>query len=454
MNSNKTPFLRSIIEKLTLVLPYFIVLGILDYRFHFFYYNYLNRIRPLTGNAFFDFFSIYDLYIWAVALLLLCAFASDIKKNSTILKAWLRNPFLAVSCVLFLAGGITAVVSYAPVAPILHSFISYVNTNYFTPFLTALLLLYALTSKIKMTQFFKHFIFAFSLLGSLTLFEYATDLLPGPSHDFLNRAVWPYIDPFVLNKPESANWLSYLFAPLFLCSIYYLFDRDTHTYSDRILYIVGALIGSSVIVASQSYAGLGAAAIIAFGYLFKKIPTRKQKIGLIVMATTLITVFIYSQKDSRKMQILFGNYKKENSLERRAQIYTETISLLRENPFTGIGMGNFQSAFREGMGTYLEKPIPEDEVPPHPHNVILHFWGELGIFGLIFMICMYCYTALSWCRKTLTNPGYLGLGYILIHGIADVPFGLQEASTMFFILWATVVIFHRQYSETSIDDAR
>ncbi len=451
MNTKKIGFLRAAIEKLTMGIPYFIIAGILDYRFHSFYYLYVNVIRPLTGQAFFDFFSIFDFYIWGASLLLIIVLFKNLKKNVPTIKVWLQDPFLAVSLLLFITGGLTAIFSYNPTEPIIHSFKSYVNTNYVTPFLTALLLSFTLNTKEKIRTFFKHFIFAFSLLGAATLFEYATDLLPGVSHDFLNRAVWPYIDPFVANKPESANWLSYLFSPLFILSLYFLCEREKKYMADTILYISGILIGLSVIVASKSYAGLGAAAFVTFLYLFKKIPTLKRKVGLIVMGIVFITGFLYTQKDSQKMQILLGNYKKENSIERRIQIYSVTLKMLHENIFTGFGPGNFQSAFRQSMPLYLEKPIPEDEVPPHPHNILLQFWSELGISGLIFIVIIYCYTLFSWCKKSLTAPGYLVMSYILIHGLVDVPFGLQEASTLFFIVWAAVVIFHRQRRESSID---
>ncbi len=443
--------LRTFIETLSFGIPYFLVAGILDYRFHNSFYKYLNIFRPFSNKAFFDFFSVYDFYIWSVSSALVIYFITNPKKHFFDIKAYLTDKYILLCISLLLLGGLAAAISYNPTEPIIHSFISYTNTNYLTPLLSALLIAFSFDTKEKLNSFIKHMIFAFSILGGATVFQYTIGTLPGTSHDFLNRAVWPYVDPFSINKPESANWLSYIFAPLFLMSTYQICETKKKNYSDTLLYMAGLFIGLAVVISSKSYAGLGACGIVTFAYLFKKIPTIKQKLVLIILSIVLVTGFLYSQINSQKLQILLGNYKKENSLERRVQIYTVTLNVLGANPITGIGPGNFQSYFRQSMPFYLDKPIPEEEVPPHAHNLLLHFWSELGICGLAFIFLTYCTIIIVWCKKARITLGILLISYVLLHGIVDVPFGLQEASTLFFIWISLVVSFRRHSTETGID---
>lgn len=451
---------QKILEQIPLLIPYALIGGILDYRFHNFYWPELNEFRPLTGSYLFDFFSFYDFFMYAASIVIVIFILLKCNRNTPLkqlfeFKNKIRHVylFLILFC-LYITGIIFSYFFFSPVTPQIHGIASYLNTNYINPLVTFLILFLTLTTEQKIIAFTRHCVIAFSLLGLGVLTEYYTDILPGVSHDFLDRAVWPYIDPFIPKKPESANWLSYLFAPIFLMCVYRIFENKSSTKAkeqNKFVYFCGLIISLSIIFVSRSYAGLAATIVVFSLYFLKKTPSLKKRIALLVSGFLLIGIFVYTQKDSRKFQILLGNYQKENSIHRRVQIYTVSIQMLLEKPFKGLGPGNFQSVFKQNMEKYLSKPIPNEELPPHPHNLILSFWSELGIGGLFFIIAIYIGILLNWCKNKITIIGVLPLSYLVIHGVFDVPYALQEASVLFAIYIFLVVRKEQQISFSTID---
>lgn len=95
--------------------------------------------------------------------------------------------------------------------------------------------------------------------------------------------------------------------------------------------------------------------------------------GLVVLG--LIALPILSQIP-RLQGIL--NLQRTSSLV-RTQLWTASVSLIREHPITGVGLDQFLYAYRS---RYI---LPEAWAEPdlsHPHNVLLDFWVRLGIAGV------------------------------------------------------------------------
>ncbi|PJC36900.1 hypothetical protein CO046_02945 [Candidatus Peregrinibacteria bacterium CG_4_9_14_0_2_um_filter_53_11] len=428
-------------------LPFFLITGLIDYRFHNYLWPAADRLRPLKPLFLFDFFSAYDGYA-----LLLLAVGGLVGAASLIVNkglkpgravGWLKNlrpRWLYLAALLTLLGVLSSYFLTTPIEPRIHSFRWYAGLQFVLPIAIFLLGSLIIREERWRRRLLVSWMSCFGLLALGGIGEFFTDLLPGVNKDFLGRLVWPYIDPFVPNKPESANWLSYLFAPTFLIALTEL-TRRLKKGRSIILEAGVALSSLMALLLTQSYAGIGAVAIVATLWLFWQLG-RKGKIILVIGVLLVGVVGIATQYDSPKFQILLGNYKKENSVERRAQIYTVAVGMLREDPIAGIGPGNFQSSFKEKMSDFLEAPIPNEEVPPHPHNLILYFWSELGVLGLLALILIYSGTLGELLLKRSTAA--VVVSYLLIHGLVDVPYGLGETSTVFWLTLLLVVISYRQ----------
>jgi O-antigen ligase len=126
----------------------------------------------------------------------------------------------------------------------------------------------------------------------------------------------------------------------------------------------------------------------------------------------------------------------------QAELLAEKFNFeaFKKHPFIGIGPGNYQTFFTNNMDEYLgEEKLPENHIPPHPHNLITHFWSDLGIFGLVSILGVYsfCLSGLIFRRE---NEYFLILAYFLGHGLLDLPYGMEEGAVLFWLFLAFICI--------------
>ncbi len=425
---------QKILQKVTLILvallPTAIILSLLDYRFHSYFWPQLDLLR-FQQSAFFDFtsFSFY-FYILLIGICLIqfifFDFKQQIKNSLKILPIW-----LLISIILAIAGAFIAELNHVPLEPVIKSPLNQILINLLVPIGLAVSLIWQQkTNPTSATVLKKSFSITFGLFALIILFEFVTNYFPGDNRDFLNRLVWPYIDPFVDLKAESANWLSYIFAPATLISIY-LFKQFKKPH-----FLVSAVLTVSVLLLTKSYTGILAFGS-AIGLYFFLLANNKWKVRIIILSLICLGIFVLTQWHTPKFQVLLGNYHLPNSLERRAQIYEASIKGLTEQPLTGFGIGNYQNYLRNNIKRLTGDTIPERELPPHPHNLILYFWSEFGLLGLISILTVYLGVTWSIISQPRSNAIYSFLLYPLIHGLFDVPYGLEEVSIIF---WVTIAI--------------
>jgi O-antigen ligase len=396
------------------ILPFAIIAGILDYRFHNYFWPWGTGLR---SGFMFDFASVFEFF--AVFFVGFALWKS--RKKLPPLPRWLWAALAA----LFL-GIVVSGLSYEPVEPRIQSWIFQVGINYALPIAVA----GAALLSWKREEFERWTLGAFTALGSLSILEFLTDWLPGANQDFLGRLVWPYIDPFVGMNPESANWLAFVFGPIVILAALRL------TKKPDLISSLAFFVGAGVMLLSQSYTGIGVLGGILAYLIFVKLP-RKWKAASLVGALLALGIFVATQYDSPKFQILRGDYDRPNSIERRVQIYTFTWESFKEDPLGGIGAGNYQSYFRENQGRILDETIPEIELPPHPHNLLGKWWADLGLFGVAALALIYA--ASLWQIFRWQNLAYLPLAYPLAHGLLDTPYGLMEVSVLFW-LWLAFAV--------------
>ena len=413
--------IEKIFEVLLYGLPLALIAGILDYRFHNYFWPNTEWFRLFSGGAMFDFSSILQIYLLVLGLIYLLMIALIKEFRPKLCWNW---SFLAVILIAF--GGVSAFSHYQGTPPVIKSFPAQMGTNYLLPLLLFFILFFAFSNSKWRSGFEKSLLISFGLFGALIIFEYFSDLLPGANRDFLGRLVWPYIDPFFDLKAESANWLAFLFGPVMMLSLIRMREKWP--------LLVGT-IALIVVLLSKSYTSIGVLGLLVFIYLLVTVKKSWRK-WIVLGAVVLGVILVATQYNTAKFQILIGkyDYSKANSIERREQIYAVNAVALAENLLVGLGPGNYQNYFRGKMAEVLPVPIPEEEIPPHPHNLALNFWSDLGLFGLVAMILIYIVTGFELLKNRL--PYYFLLAYPLGHGLVDTPYGLEEVSILFWILMA------------------
>jgi|GEM_PF-1362112 hypothetical protein len=435
--------LHRLLDGALYLIPLFVVAGIFDYRFHGYFWNGLSALRPLGGIAMFDLFSVASLFVWILLglYLLTALFVKEVRPRA-------RFRWIYIVIGMIVAGLVVSRVAYVPLEPVIRSYWFQAYINYVSPILMGLVVLFSAGSGgDNSARFLKRFkmswMIVFSLFGAAILFEYFTGLFPGGTGDFLERLAWPYINPLGEMEAESANWLSFLFGPMVILSFIGLFkkviSRDSNWKSLISVELVCAVISGLILTLTKSYTGIGVVGLILIGILFVWLPVRLRKYAVIGVALMAV-VFVATQYNTRKFQILIGNDSQETSLNRRAQIYTLNYEAFKEYPLEGIGPGNYQAFFRENVDRYLpDNDIPEIEIPPHPHNLVMFWWSDLGVFGFLAAVMIYVMVLLGISRKTggsrkKRNAYLFVVLYFLGHGLLDLPYAMEENSLMFWAL--------------------
>lgn len=129
----------------------------------------------------------------------------------------------------------------------------------------------------------------------------------------------------------------------------------------------------------------------------------------------------------------------------RRHLWESSILLLRERPLTGAGLDQFLYWYRS---RYL---LPEAWAEPDlsiPHSLLLNFWVNLGIFGVVILVAFQAgFWRLWWQvrqRASSADPLRLALliglagsmADLLAHGLVDVGYFAINLAFVFFLLLA------------------
>src|SRR3989344_2473438 len=127
----------------------------------------------------------------------------------------------------------------------------------------------------------------------------------------------------------------------------------------------------------------------------------------------------------------------------RFQIWSAALAILKDNPLLGIGLGTFQEyylAYQKYFSPYLEWAVPQ------PHNLILAFWLQTGMIGLIGFLWLVINFFARFYKIVKTIPHQSlqhGAGraaivcavvMVLVQGSVDTTIWKNDLATLFFIL--------------------
>ena len=163
----------------------------------------------------------------------------------------------------------------------------------------------------------------------------------------------------------------------------------------------------------------------------------------------------------------------------RRQQWTETVKMLRDGRLlTGAGLDGYQKAIapfhqagifvKNGDPKWLSKVLWDPayrakvwqpvEIYMYPHNIVLNFWSELGLFGLlVFLWLMGKQLFLSFRgairEKSRERFLFLGVGTAMtatiVHGLVDVPYFKNDLAVIFWIIIVLTVILTRKTEKTN-----
>ena len=227
----------------------------------------------------------------------------------------------------------------------------------------------------------------------------------------------------------------------------------------------------SIYFAKSKGALMGVAAgLVMFGLLAGK-KIRWATIVILILAGLAVAVY----QPARNLAV--SNFTLTNkSGQIRQAGWADGWKMLKDGRLiTGAGLANYQIAVApyhtEGIfikdfsdpdaqrklvfnETYRAAHWQPLEIYLYPHNLVLNFWSELGLAGLllfIWIILKYFWLGIfnlslrgAERRSNLTTEKYLVIGLIsamvviVVHGLVDVPYFKNDLAIMFWLLAATM----------------
>jgi O-antigen ligase len=232
---------------------------------------------------------------------------------------------------------------------------------------------------------------------------------------------------------NSPNYLAMYLAPGIVIAFSQAQSTIRETKSRNFLYLLAASLAIILISFYLTYSYAAWAAVVA-SLLMTAIIKNKEKIDFkkISIAAAVIIFIFLSQWNSQKFMD-FRTLGERSSLESRIMIWSAAEKIISDNPFWGIGPGNFQDKYLEYQKyfpPYLEWAVP------HPHNLYLAFWlygGTLSLAGFLALLFFWFREAIKKEKNSLWAISFAIILYFLLHGLVDTTYFKNDLAVIFWL---------------------
>ncbi|WP_309640646.1 O-antigen ligase family protein [Flavobacterium sp.] len=200
------------------------------------------------------------------------------------------------------------------------------------------------------------------------------------------------------------------------------------------------------------------ALVVGCSYLKIKYNIRKRVFGIGSIVLVLLSVVIYTHfiipktqeiSDSKKntAELYFSRITSHKTLISRTKFWDNSISMWKENPVLGVGLGNWQVNFpKYGLNQFEEFTITNGiDTLQRPHNDFLTILCENGVLGLMaycFIFGIIYYQLLYLIRNTKSvqrwNFIYIlaGISGYLVISFFDFPMERIEHQILLMLFFA------------------
>ena len=220
---------------------------------------------------------------------------------------------------------------------------------------------------------------------------------------------------------------------------------------DRLFLGVTSLMMIGILILTKSrgaWMGL-AAAIVVFSLL-------RWRWGWIVLISglVLVVVAVIMIGPQQLLQILTAN-DAIGGIQGRIEIWSRAVYMIRDFPFTGIGMG----LYKEIESILYPFFLTASGSVPHAHNLFLQVAVDLGIPGLVSWLAISILVlVVSWqiydSGRSQEQKWVMGLGTgflcsqiaLLVHGLTDaVTWGMVRPAPIVWALWGLTMVAWNLY---------
>jgi putative inorganic carbon (hco3(-)) transporter len=245
------------------------------------------------------------------------------------------------------------------------------------------------------------------------------------------------------NAPEA--WYSspnavamFLEPPLAIASGFILYAddrRDRHVAIGCMVFLLPAVLATLSRAAWLTVAVLALVAVIT-------LPQTRLKLA--VLAAALIGALAMTRVPYVAIRLAhqLDPSKRDNTLEGRLRIWSDTWHMLKDHPLFGAGLRAYSRVMKPYVTGGREPEL-------YPHDVYLAIWSELGLLGLVaFVALVGVLLWLAWRAYSLATGFYRPLTWgaaaamvtIVVHGIFDTPIFKNDLAIEFWMVAAYAVV--------------
>ena len=241
----------------------------------------------------------------------------------------------------------------------------------------------------------------------------------------------------------TANALALFLDPLIAiaaATLLYVRDREIQAASAVFLVVAGPAM-----ILTFSRGGFLAMAAVAVGLALSHRRRWWLLGGVVLVAIVLVLIPPIYTRVSVEFQNVGGTTFFGNA--GRIALWTATLQMLQHYPIFGAGL----SGFAERIHPYWN-PIGQPVQFIDPHNIVLNFWVETGVLGVVAAVWLFV-VAFRWSWTGFHAAGgawaALSLGLLLacvafvVHGLVDVPYFKNDLSLEFWIVLGMIECVRR-----------
>jgi putative inorganic carbon (HCO3(-)) transporter len=128
----------------------------------------------------------------------------------------------------------------------------------------------------------------------------------------------------------------------------------------------------------------------------------------------------------------------------RLQLWQSALAMVRDHPLLGVGLDNFLYLYQQ---RYILPGARAEANLSHPHNLVLHFWLQLGLPGLVAALWLLAaaftlahrlfYTSYDRLTRALAIGAAASLVDFVVHGLIDNSYFLPDLAIVF---WLTLAL--------------
>lgn len=286
------------------------------------------------------------------------------------------------------------------------------------------------------------------------IYALAASLVVVLAISYWTAAGMPVAKPLLGSPGDPVAFKQYLTHGILMAYGAFLFTELALTESSRgrrVFWFALALAAAvNVLFMTQSRTGYVLLGVLATYEGWRLLRWRGRTLGLAAAAAVVATLVLIPGPFQQRLGLapdgqapsLASQYARASNAE-RLELYRTSLAIIREHPFLGVGTGGFPKAYADKSGN------AGGAAGRNPHNEYLHIAVQIGLPGLLVLLCLFWAHWRGAPRLASPLEEHLARGIVLAIGIGSLFNSLLLDHTEGLLYaWLTGVLFGGLKSES------